>query len=281
VPKPTGIFWLASYPKSGNTWFRVFLAHLLSETNKPLNLDEISTGAIASSRQWIDQALGFDSAHLMTDELDALRPAIYEWHAAQASSPTYHKIHDAYTYLQNHSPMIPTKGCLGALYFIRNPLDVAVSFANHANCSIDESIQSMGNPDFSFCKGLFKQHNQLRQQLQTWSMHVRSWASISQIPCLVLRYEDMKQAPLETFTQAVKFLQLDASQSRIEDALTNARIERLQELEQTSGFAERPPKIKQFFRKGIVDDWKNTLNQDQINQIIHDHGEVMKIYGYL
>lgn len=276
-----GIYWLASYPKSGNTWFRVFLAHLLEPDGSPLDLDDIRTGAIASAREWVDKALGFNSADLDHDELDQLRPGVYEWHAEQLNTAGYHKIHDAYTFLPCGNPLIPTKGCLGALYFVRNPLDVAISYANHANCSLDQSIQSMANPHYAFCKGRLRQYNQLRQHLLSWSSHVQSWQKQKNIPCLVLRYEDMKQNPLVTFTKAVQFLRIETSITRIQQALNYARIERLQQMEQTSGFSEKPVKTKHFFRKGIVGDWKNTLTHRQIDQIILNHGEVMRYYGYL
>ncbi|NCT56774.1 MAG: sulfotransferase domain-containing protein [Legionella sp.] len=276
-----GIYWLASYPKSGNTWFRVFLAHMLHDGDDALDLDGIRTGAIASGRAWVDEALGFDSAHFTHDDLDALRPAVYRWHAEQATTVEHHKTHDAYTYLPNGEALIPAQNSLGALYFVRNPLDVAVSFANHMNCSIDQAIQSMGKPDFAFCKSNQKLHDQLRQQLLSWSMHVKSWSEAQEINCLVLRYEDMKQTPMETFTRAAKHLKLDASEERIERALNHAHIDRLQDLEQAHGFKEKPPKVERFFRKGMVGDWKNVLTSKQIDTIIHDHGEVMQAHGYI
>lgn len=276
-----GIYWLASYPKSGNTWFRVFLAHMLHESDEALDLDGIRTGAIASGRAWVDEALGFDSANFTHDDLDALRPAVYRWHAKQAQTAEYHKTHDAYTYLPNGEALIPAPSSLGALYFVRNPLDVAVSFANHMNCSIDDTIKSMRKPDFAFCKGNMKLHDQLRQQLLSWSMHVKSWCEAKDMNCLVLRYEDMKQTPMETFTRAAHYLKLDASEERIQRALQHAHIDRLQSLEQSSGFKEKPPKVKSFFRKGIVGDWKNVLTSKQVDTIIQDHGDVMKTYGYI
>lgn len=276
-----GIFWLASYPKSGNTWFRVFLAHLLNTSKKPLDLDQINTGFIASSRILVDSALGFESALLTHDELDLLRPRVYEWLGLHAEKTHYHKIHDAYTYLSNAEPLIPTAGCLGALYMIRNPLDVAVSFANHLNCSIDESIRYMGDPSYVFCGSHKKQQNQLRQQLLSWSMHVKSWTELSNINTLVIRYEDMKLNALYTFTRASQFLNLEADAEDIQHALACSNIERLQLLENNQGFREKPAKTKHFFRKGIVGDWKNTLTARQVDQLIQDHGEVMALYGYI
>ncbi len=276
-----GIYWLASYPKSGNTWFRIFLAHMLHASDEALGLNDIRTGAIASGRAWVDEALGFDSAHFTHDDLDALRPVVYRWHAEQATTVEHHKIHDAYTYLPHGEPMIPAQSSLGAIYFIRNPLDVAVSFAHHMNCSIDKSIESMGKPDFALCQGSKKLQDQLRQHLLSWSMHVKSWCEAKEMNCLVLKYEDMKEMPIETFTRAAHYLKLDASEERIERALQHAHIDRLQRLEQADEFKEKPTQVKHFFRKGVVGDWKNVLTSKQIDTIIHDHGAVMEIHGYL
>jgi hypothetical protein len=276
-----GIYWLASYPKSGNTWFRLFLSRLLDNTNNPLDLNKINTGTIASARQFIDQALGFDSSDLDHDEIDQLRPAIYTWHADQSPGVRYNKIHDAYTFLPDGTPMIPDRGSLGALYFIRNPLDVAISYANHLNCSIDQAIAHLRDPSHAFCKQRSRQNNQLRQHLLSWSDHVRSWTQTASIPCLVIRYEDMKANPAVTFHQAVQFLQLESSAERIAQAIAETSIERLQQLEKISGFSEKPAKSKLFFRKGIAGDWKNTLTQQQINQIIQDHDDTMRTFGYL
>ena len=281
MPGSNGIFWLASYPKSGNTWFRIFLANLLNPSQEPIDLNHINTGAIASLRGWVDDALGFDSADLSHDELDALRPEVYAWLGAQSECVGYHKIHDAYTYLDNGLPLMPTAGCLGALYFIRNPLDVAISFANHSNCSIDQSIERMGNSTFAFCKGQLRQHNQLRQWLLSWSMHVQSWAKAQNMRCLVLRYEDMVSDPLTTFSKAVDFLKIEASLEAIANAIDHAKIETLQALEEKGGFSEKPAKVARFFRKGIAGDWKNTLTEAQVNQVLQDHGETMREYGYL
>src|SRR5690606_19877290 len=106
------------------------------------------------------------------------------------------------------TPLFPAEGCLGALYFIRNPLDVAVSLAHHAKCSFDESIYMMGNKEFSVPLPA-QRDKQLRQKLLTWSMHVQSSTGSLPIPVLVLRYEDMCVHPLETFVKGIKFLNLN------------------------------------------------------------------------
>lgn len=276
-----GVFWLASYPKSGNTWFRVFLQSLLKGADEPLDLNALNTGAIASAREWMDGALGFKSGLLSHDELDALRPGVYREYSRNLTQAAYHKVHDAYTYLPDSEPLLPVEGCLGALYFIRNPLDVAISFANHSCCSIDKAIEYMNDSSFAFAAKPLKQSHQIRQWLLSWSMHVTSWTEARAINLLVIRYEDMVNQSLATFTKAARFLELDVSEAQIQSALAKTAMDKLQSLEAKTGFREKPAKVAHFFRKGVVGDWKDTLTEEQINRIVQIHHEVMRTYGYL
>jgi hypothetical protein len=274
-----GIYWLSSYPKSGNTWFRTFLQNLLVDGAQPVAIEELRTGAIASGRGWIDEILGFDSADLYLDEVDRMRPDVYRWSAIKSEEPSYHKIHDAYTHTIDHEPMIPLEATLGTLYFLRNPLDVAISFANHNSCSIDRAIENMGDPTFVFCKGKHGLPNQLRQKLLSWSGHVLSWVDVEGVE--VIRYEDMKLAPHATFSRAARFLQLTTNPQKIDKAIRFSDIKELQRQEAELGFHEKPAKTERFFRKGVVGEWQEKLSEEQIERIIEDHREVMRRFGYL
>ena len=277
-----GIFWLASYPKSGNTWFRMVLANVLNQSNTPVPLNQMNTGVTASSRGLMNTALGFDSSLLSHDELDALRPSIYQGYSEQPRGVHYFKTHDAYGFVSKNTPLIPSQGTIGALYFLRNPLDVAISFAHHFNCSIDQIIEIMSNKTFALYDGHQRANLQLRQCFLSWSLHVQSWVSASEIDVLLLRYEDMKFAPLMTFKKAIKFLKLDVPEEHITNALEHTHIEKLQHQEQQFGFEEKSyVQQSQFFRKGIVGDWENTLDDEQVERIISDHGVMMRAYGYL
>jgi aryl sulfotransferase len=275
------IFWLASYPKSGNTWTRAFIANLLHEEPDPVDINELFTGAIASSRDWVESALDFDIDELSHDEVDQLRPAAYRYLSQQLDSPGYHKIHDAYTYLPSGEPLIPPAATRGALCIIRNPLDVAISFAHHSHCTIDRSIQNMAKPDFAFCKSVKHLSNQLRQHLLSWSAHVSSWIDAPDIAKLVVRYEDMRLRPIETFSRIATFLELPNDETSVATALEQCRIERLQAQEAEKPFKERAARAESFFRKGIVGDWQTGLTEEQINTIIQDHQLVMQRMGYL
>lgn len=276
-----GLYWLASYPKSGNTWFRVVLANVLNKTQQSVNLDNINTGAIASSRAWVDGILSFESATLSHDELDQLLPLVYNYHHEHTEQIGYHKIHNAYTFLdKDHKiPLIPS--CLGAIYIMRNPLDVAISYANHSSCTIDHAIEALGDPNAAFCDTNFGQASQIRHKLGSWSSHVESWMKATDIQVLPIRYEDMKFSPMETFAKALDFLKIKASPEELALAIENAKIEKLQRLEEQSGFKERPAKVARFFRKGIVGDWELQLSSAQIRRLVRDHAVIMQKYDYL
>ena len=72
-----GIYWLASYPKSGNTWMRLFLHNLREGGERPADINRIALDDIASSRRWLDEVLGFDTSELTHREVERLRPSVY------------------------------------------------------------------------------------------------------------------------------------------------------------------------------------------------------------
>ncbi|CDZ77632.1 Sulfotransferase domain protein [Legionella massiliensis] len=277
-----GIVWLASYPKSGNTWFRIVLSNLLNSVGQTLDLNkETIIGTGAAARSMMDKALGFDSNLLNEDELEKLRPLVYCWQAEQQKQPEYFKIHDAFYELNNRLPLVPRDASAGVVYFLRNPLDVAISFAHHMNTSLDRAIDMMNDP-FLTLKGFTQRPMaQFRQRCSSWTGHVKSWTSIKDIPLLILRYEDMSFATLETFSQAFQFLNMSVSEAMILAALEKSNFEHLKNYEQQFGFRESSPLAGNFFRKGIVGDWESTLNNEQIGRIIRDHGVYMRRFGYL
>jgi hypothetical protein len=168
-----------------------------------------------------------------------------------------------------------------AVYILRNPLDVAVSYANHMATDLDTAIRRMGDASHGLCLNESRLHIQLRQRLLTWSGHVESWTRQTDIPMHVVRYEDMKLNPMDAFRGIVQFLGIDCPDERIENAVEMSSFSRLKKQEQESGFREKPPNAASFFRKGEMGDWRNHLSAAQRDRLIRDHGRVMREFGYL
>lgn len=275
------IRWLASYPKSGNTWLRLVLSHLLRKEGQPTTLNDIAGGTMASDRMWIDGALGFPSSELLPGELLDLRPAVYRWSAERADRGEFHKIHDACLRTPS-GDWLPSAAASGpSIYLVRNPLDVAISFASHLGWSIDKTVRAMGgsglemglNPD-----GGITLHTP--QVLLDWSGHVASWIDNPAFDILPVRYEDMLSAPDVWFDRIARHLGIDCTTAEISTAIAQTRFDRLQAQEAGEAFSEKPLAAERFFRKGIAGDWREGLTPPQIEAILADHRPMMERLGY-
>lgn len=276
------ISWIASYPKSGNTWFRAFLTALIGKDLEGPLLQELEGGPIASAKELFDLEAGVDSGDLKQSEIQAIRPDIFRSYALNSNERLYLKIHDARVDNTTHIDIIPADVTQAAIYLIRNPLDIVGSWANHAGISIEKAAQSLLDENHILASSSSpKYKNQLQQYLGTWSFHVQSWTEQTRFPVLPLRYEDLLESPLPHFQQATQFLQLDKSQAEIENAINAARFDKLQSWESANGFKERPKKSKRFFRKGKAGNWRQELPIQYVERIIEAHGKTMQRFGYL
>jgi len=260
-------FWLASYPKSGNTWFRIFLSNLLYPEHAPVDPNHLPiSNLIASARGPFEEILGFHSSLLTREESARLRPALDQIIARDWQDEIcVRKAHDAYTLLPNGQPLLGEPPHFSALYILRDPWDVAVSAANHWGISIAETVDRMCCPGQNETKDL-NATEQLPQQLLSWSEHVLSWANSPLDLCLI-RYEDMYTDALPTFRKAVDFLQLPYDENSIEKAFRASEFKNLQKLETEAGFIESPRAGVKFFRKGIIGEGLELLATEQIEKL--------------
>jgi len=276
------IVWLASYPKSGNTWFRTFLTNFLSNGDQPADINRLKGGPIASGRQPFDEAVGYDSGEMTYEEIDHLRPEVYLYQAQHAKETQYCKVHDAYTFLPDGRALIPAEATACALYFIRNPLDVAVSFAHHGGHDhFERTIKQMGSNENSFGEVDATEKLQLRQKLLSWSNHAQSWIDAPGIRVLPIRYEDMKLDGQKTFGDAIRFADLPNDAGRIAKAIRFSDFKEVKKQEEATGFGERSSRAKSFFRQGETGSWRDSLTPEQAAKIISDHSEMMHRFGYL
>ena len=275
------IVWLASYPKSGNTWFRLFLTALLNDFNE-CDINSISTAEIASSRNWFDHVVGYDSGELCFDEIDRLRPDVYRFSATRYEKRQYHKIHDAYVYNDLGQPLFPPDVTDCVVYLLRNPFDVSISFAHHkGHKRYDEMLMRMSDPKLCMAYHLDKQPVQLRQRLLTWGEHFTSWTKKSGLSVFVMRYEKMCLEPLTTFREAIRFLGLGHKDESILKALEACAFERLQAQEKREGFRERWSQKNLFFHTGKIGNWHGKLSNTVTSAFIKANEEVLLQTGYI
>ena len=282
-----GYWYLASYPKSGNTWCRVFITELLrlagEEPSEELNLNrDVETGAIASSRLWLDDQLGINSCDLSFAELDGLRGRAGESEWLFAEGERFHKVHDAFQSPDSRGrPVVSTAGCRGVVYILRHPEDVVVSLSHFFSWSLERCVDYLLDPTAALVPGERHGGHQVRQHMGRWDQHVRSWADQSELPVLIMRYEDMLAKGAETFMAFAKFLDLPAEPGLVQQALANTSIEKLKKLEeQVGGFAEKPEGCERFFRSGRTGEGAEQLSIEQRRRLAKGLAEVMQRFDY-
>lgn len=271
--------WLASYPKSGNTWVRAFLAAYAFDTQGPIELTQLNQVSRSESKFDMFTAIaGKSREQLVRLDVDSLRYAVQERLAKTISKKCVIKTHNAYS-RSNGFTLICREFTRRALYIIRNPLDIADSLADHANVSIDSAIDWMNDRNHRLGGPNSKL---VMQYVESWSQHVQSWTSQRDFPLLVVRYEDLKSAPKMAFEQIIRFLEWDFDEARLERAISRSDFKSLQNAESQTGFDEKTlvATSGRFFRRGESGAWSKILNAKQIASIIEHHHATMKAFGY-
>jgi aryl sulfotransferase len=273
--------WLASYPKSGNTWVRVFLANYQSTAPDPADINGLDNCLQAAARLPFDDLTGVEASMLTRDEIDRCRAAALRLRARQPRAPRFAKVHDCYRWASDDQPLFPADLTEAAIYIIRNPLDVVVSFAHHTGRTMQETIDDLCSQAFALASASDWLPEQLPQHVGSWSHHVRSWLDDSGLPVEVFRYEDLLSDPAASFARLVVASKLPLDAARLAAAIEHSRFDQLRAQEEQSGFRERPVRAQRFFRSGRTGAWRAVLSPSQIEQVIAAHGETMRRFGYL
>jgi hypothetical protein len=270
------IVWLASYPKSGNTWLRVFLSNYVMNTQKPMAINDIHKVGIGDSNTKQYQMVtrgNFDP----TDPIQGtrVRPAVLKGIVNNKADINFVKTH-CENGIAFGVKLIPPELTRSAIYIVRNPLDMILSYASHYGHTIDEAIHGIGRKDNS----LMGAGEATYQYLGTWSNHAIGWTKARKFPVLLLRYEDMLKDPHEAFRSVVKHIGLPEDEDRLDRATRFSDFKLLKEQESKTNFVENSDNQKNFFRKGTSGQWKSELSDAQVAQLLQDHGRVMKKFGY-
>lgn len=272
-----GIIWLASYPKSGNTWLRAFLHNLMRNATQPIEpnrLNELTLGD-GQERFFLPHTGGRPTVDLPLEEIARLRSAVQRSLAGSSADSVFVKTHN-WLGADHGVPCIDMRYTAGAIYVVRNPLDVAPSLADHFGLTIDQAIAQMADPQARTAN----LPHRVPDVMSSWSNHVRSWTQEANPRLHVMRYEDMLAKPRPTFAKLVGFLGLPANRDRIDRAIRFSSFDTLRRLETAKGFVERSSHSQRFFRQGQAGQWQTALSGDQVERIGQQHQTQMSRFGY-
>jgi hypothetical protein len=271
------LIWLASYPKSGNTWLRAFLHNLLRNPDKPFDINKLTSfSAVDSLADWYRHFETRPAVELAPQDVARLRPRVHRLMTTASRDNVFVKTHNALAE-DFGVPTVTLEVTAGAIYIVRNPLDVAVSYSHHLGASIDHTIELMARPGAR----TVNTEDWVTEKMGSWSEHVASWTAKAHPTLHVLRYEDMHAAPERIFGGVARFLGLSPPRERLMKAIRLSSFEVLAEQERRHGFREKSVAAERFFRAGKAGQWRDVLSEGQVRAIVAAHREQMARFGYL
>ena len=273
------IIWLASYPKSGNTWLRLFLFNYLFNLDEPAPINQAHRigPSDASAVLYKQLASGQMDLTNIRDVL-RLRPKVVSSLANNGADVNFMKTHNANVPIEG-ADLIPVQNTRGAIYVIRDPSDMLVSFTHHYSVPTERAIHAINSESHTIYAD--KEETVVPQYLGSWSDHVRSWVDATGFKTHVMRYEDMQADPVTAFGAALDYIGAPKDTERLERAVRFSSFKEAKKQEEEYGFVEKPKDATRFFRSGKTGEGRQNLPDDILAQLEADHGDVMKRFGYL
>ena len=275
-----GIIWIASYPKSGNTWTRALLHNLIGimygESDGPQSINKMTKfTSWEISAKLYEKLLGKPAKEADRAEIAAVRPKVQAQIADRDDGLALIKTHNALL-VDRGVPTINFSVTSEAIYIVRNPLDVVISYSHHIGRTIDETINAMAKFDAETPVT----ERTVHEVYGSWSQHVESWTGRPHRAIYVMRYEDMLENPSATFGALARHLLLAPSAAQLDRAIELSSFDQLKEQEQKEGFREKSPKAERFFREGRSGQRQEQLSKRQIDTIVATHQNQMLRFAY-
>jgi len=256
------IIWLASFHKSGNTWVRAFLANYFAPGGAQVGINQLFDEVVSDVRQdFFDQAAGRVFKGRGFDASIALRPKVQRLIAAAKPGNQFVKTHSKIDRIGPVDLILP-EVTAAAVYIIRNPFDLAPSYARHSNVPIDRSIDNMCDTN-----ALTASKNQIFEVLGRWDDHLASWTGAEGLALHVMRYEDLAADPERAFRALLDFLKAPVGDGKLRRAIRRASFDSLRKQEARQGFRERPNAMARFFVRGRPGGWRAELTPAQVARI--------------
>ena len=279
------IIWIASYPKSGNTWLRYFLGNYYFN-----NKDNFEPEIIKNIKKFhLDKELIKSKFHNQDFIKNPYNVSKY-WIESQKKleikkgNVVFLKTHNALINIENNE-FTNSDLTLAIIYIIRDPRDVVVSYSKYRHLDYDKTIEHMigSKVNIPFVRDAKDASN--IEITGSWAFHYNSWKDgISVIPRIIIKYEDILSNSEETFTNLIKFLsnimKLEVNYEKIISSNNLSTFKNLKNFEKKNKFFENNS-AENFFRRGKSGNWKKELNKDQIKKIEDSFKIEMINLGYL
>ena len=275
------ITWIASYPKSGNTFLRSFLsAYFFSDSGK-FEFDLLYN------------ILQFPSLKFSKNDLFSKKESAQNWIINQNyffnNKDVILKTHSTLNEFDGYKFTTP-KQTKGAIYIVRDPRNVILSMSHHYSLTFQESYEKIIDDNASLLEKTYNEDHSNFTFLGSWSNHYKSWRDNKDFKILFIKYEDLEENIESIFKKVINFINdLDNKEHKIIDnkflnALRSTNFVNLKNKENISGFEESMYSDKgkklNFFNLGFKNKWQKKLPNDIVKNVNKHLEKELKELGY-
>lgn len=277
------IIWVASYPKSGNTWMRYLLGNYFFNKKKKFDPNIISY----LKKFYIDNNLIKSDKNRKEIKKTPLHISKY-WIQSQENleivngNISFLKTHNALVNINNNE-FTNNDLSLAIIYIVRDPRDVSISYSKYRNLNLNETIDFMISKNLVYVKS---NNDPIEIEIiGSWAFNYNSWKNgIPQIPRIIVKYEDLLNDCYNVFSEVIEFLSknmnIKPNYEQVQNSIELSKFENLQKYEKTYSFRENQGGDN-FFRTGKHNNWQSELSNEQIKKIEDNFYNEMIELGYI
>ena len=279
------IFWIASYPKSGNTWLRALLSSYYYSKDGFFEQNLLKQIGQFPEKNHFN---GFNyNSQIVTDTSKF-------WIKAQEKINSdnklrFFKTHNVLGAIENNN-FTNKRNTIGAIYIVRDPRNIITSIQNHYELDIDKALKFM----LSEKKYIYDYHRENDysdfQFISSWEKNYQSWIKQSIFPTKIIKYEDLNNKTFDTFKEIIEFIEITISSKnsfnriKAKNSIQSTSFDKMREIENKKGFVESVlsknySKKIPFFHLGPKNNWKNIFDQkyqEKLNSIFEENLKELK-----